>query len=106
MGSCDHTARIRALNDALRRFPFPPNGDLFLTAGIVNLPVGDVAAILENMFASRAADREKEYWAAIDQDSFTRDIRELKRLHAVLQRGPDGITLMRSRDEGLGGPDF
>lgn len=60
----------------------------------------------ENMFASRAADREKEYWAAIDQDSFTRDIRELKRLHAVLQRAPDGITLMRSRDEGLGAPDF
>lgn len=59
----------------------------------------------QNMFASRAVDREKEYWEAIDEASFTRDIRELKRLHAVLRRGPDGVTPMRWRDEGRGGPD-
>ncbi|MFB2553789.1 MobA/MobL family protein [Ensifer soli] len=55
-----------------------------------------------NMLASRRANREDEYWKAIDQDAFVRDIRELKRLHAVLEFGPDGVTPMRSRDEGLG----
>lgn len=57
-----------------------------------------------NMFASRLAEGEKEYWAAIDQDALLRDIRELKKLHAVLEWGPDGVTPMRWRGEGLGGP--
>ena len=49
MDGSSHTARIRALNDALRRFPFPPNGELLLTAGIASLPVGDIAAVLHKM---------------------------------------------------------
>lgn len=53
-----------------------------------------------NMLASRAKDREADYWRAIDQDALLRDIRELKRLHAVLRYGPDGVTPVRSRDEG------
>jgi hypothetical protein len=52
-----------------------------------------------NMFASRAARQEQEYWSVIDEDAFVRDIRELKRLHAVLQYGADGRTPQRSRDE-------
>jgi hypothetical protein len=52
----------------------------------------------KNLMASRAAGRESEYWQAIDEDAFLRDIRELKRLHAVLQREPGGGTF-RSRDE-------
>lgn len=52
-----------------------------------------------NMFASRVKDTEADYWKAIDQDALLRDIRELKRLHAVLQYGPDGVTPLRSRDE-------
>ena len=62
-----------------------------------------------NMFASRAERQEKEYWSVIDEDAFLRDIRELKRLHAVLEFGPDGKTGMRTRDErprDRGGPDF
>lgn len=63
-----------------------------------------------NMFASRAEHREREYWAAIDEDAFRRDIRELKRLNAVLQFGDDGRTPMRWRDEALSkgrdGPEF
>jgi len=59
-----------------------------------------------NMVASRDGRREREYWMAIDEDALARDIREIKRLHAVLEYGPDGVTPMRSRDEGLGGPDF
>lgn len=59
-----------------------------------------------NMFASRGGEGEKAYWAAIDQDAFLRDIRELKRLNAVLVFGPDGVTPIRSRDEGRGGPDL
>ncbi len=59
-----------------------------------------------NMFASRAEDREKEFWEAIDEDAFVRDIREIKRLHAVLEFGSDGVTPMRSRDEGRGGLEF
>lgn len=53
-----------------------------------------------NMFASRAARREKEFWSAIDESAFLRDIQELKRLHAVLERGDDG-SLLRARDERL-----
>ncbi len=59
-----------------------------------------------NMVASRQGRRERAYWKAIDEDALARDIRELKRLHAVLEYGPDGITPMRSRDEGREGPDF
>lgn len=56
-----------------------------------------------NMAASRQAGTEREYWEAFDQDALARDMRELKRLNAVLEYGPDGITPMRSRDEGYGG---
>ncbi|KQZ99803.1 hypothetical protein ASD74_23870 [Rhizobium sp. Root564] len=52
-----------------------------------------------NMFASRKTNSEKEYWEAIDKDVLLRDIRELKRLHAVLRYGPDGLTPIRMRDE-------
>lgn len=51
-----------------------------------------------NMFTSRAEGRSAEYWAAIDEDAFMRDISELRRLNAVLQYGDDGSTF-RSRDE-------
>lgn len=53
-----------------------------------------------NMFASRAARQEKEYWGTIDKAALLRDIEELKRLHAVLERGDDG-SLFRARDERL-----
>ncbi|TCQ16377.1 MobA/MobL family protein [Rhizobium sp. PP-CC-3G-465] len=56
-----------------------------------------------NMLATRQLGGEREYWDAIDQDALARDMRELRRLHAVLEYGPDGITPMRSRDEGYGG---
>lgn len=60
-----------------------------------------------NMLASRAKDREEDYWKAIDQDALLRDIRELKRIHAVLRYGPDGMTPVRTRDETRElGPDF
>lgn len=51
-----------------------------------------------NMFVSRSEGRSAEYWAAIDEDAFLRDISELRRLNAVLQYGDDGSTF-RSRDE-------
>lgn len=52
-----------------------------------------------NLFASRAENREADYWASIDEDAFLRDIREMKRLHAVLEYGADGETILRARDE-------
>lgn len=60
MGSSNHTARIRVLNDPLRRFPFPPFGQLLLTPGIADLPVDDIAAILMKVrgFDSFTADND------------------------------------------------
>ncbi|ANV25621.1 MobA/MobL family protein [Agrobacterium pusense] len=58
-----------------------------------------------NMFASRAAKRAEEYWSAIDEDAFMRDIHELRRLNAVLQYGDDGSTF-RARDERPRGPEL
>lgn len=56
-----------------------------------------------NMFASRATDTEEDYWKAIDEEAFLRDIRELRRLNAVLEYGPDGVTPQRSRERDVGG---
>lgn len=63
----------------------------------------------KNMFESRSEDQESAYWQEINRDAFRRDIQELRRLNAVLEYGPDGVTPMRSRDEGRGSrdsPDF
>jgi hypothetical protein len=59
-----------------------------------------------NMFESRAAHTEQDYWEAIDEDAFIRDIRELRRLNAVLEFGPDGVTPQRSRERDIGGLDL
>lgn len=58
-----------------------------------------------NLLKSREVGTEQEYWQAIDEDAFVRDINTLKRLHAVLERSDDGRSLMRGRDERMRG-DF
>lgn len=53
----------------------------------------------QNLFASRGEGREEEYWAAISEEAFLREIRELRRLHATLEYNPDGRDVIRLRDE-------
>lgn len=50
---------------------------------------------------STAAREERDYWASIDQDALIRDMKELKRLNAVLSFSLDGQHTLRSRDESV-----
>lgn len=53
-----NTLRIRALNDQLRSWALPPLGELFLTPGVMDLPVRDRLEILQ---------------LVVDFDAFTED---------------------------------
>lgn len=52
-----------------------------------------------NMLQSRSRGEEATYWQAIDEDAFLRDIRELKRAHAVQEFGELGRQERGSRTE-------
>lgn len=44
---------------------------------------------------------ETDYWKALDEAAFTRDMRELRRIHAIQTFGPDGRDLRGSREDPL-----
>lgn len=46
MASSDHTARIRQLNDRFRKWPFPPLGELVVTASLTALELDDFMALM------------------------------------------------------------
>lgn len=92
--SCDRTVR----NHCQARSPTRRVGYPAIDRGKLRL-AHNIDIRRSNMFASRAEHKEEAYWASIDEDAFLRDIRELRRLHAVLEYGDDGETVFRARDE-------
>lgn len=52
-----------------------------------------------NFRECQLAEREAEYWKDFDEDAFVRDMRELRRLHAVLEYSEDGRDVLRRREE-------
>jgi hypothetical protein len=50
----------------------------------------NIAVKRANLLASRGEGKEAEYWEVIDEDAFLQEIRELRRMHAVLEYGQIG----------------
>ena len=62
------TARIRALNDAVRMRPY--NGDMFVTRGIADLPWHEQAAILTRVQTFDDFTEDNDPWREHDFGSF------------------------------------
>ena len=48
-----------------------------------------------------SADTERDYWQAFDEAAFARDMRELRRIHAIHLSSEDGLDLRGSRESPL-----
>jgi hypothetical protein len=65
--------RIRELNDQLRRFPLPPIGELFLTEGVMALPVNERIQILDKVVKFEAFTPDNDPHGEHDFGAFEQD---------------------------------
>ena len=93
-------SRVRMLrNSCLARSPVRRVAYPAIDAGQLRL-AHNIEIRRTNLKASIKEDREAEYWTMIDEDAFARDIREMRRLHAVLEFSDDRKHVHRTRDLG------